>query len=312
MLSRVAHRLYWIGRYIERAESSARLVRVYSDLFLDLPQGTGMGWSAVLEINGVDEAYSLAGGHPDDAKAIVRFLLVDEANSSSLLSSLAHARENARATRDVIPMEAWRVLNELYLTASDQLPRAVREQNRRRVLEDMIRRCQLVGGLMSGTMSHGNAYQFARMGWHLERADMTTRIIDVAAALLMTGREELAPFDNTLWMTVLRSLSGYQMYRQYVRRRVTGADVIGYLMTDALFPRSVAYCVNDVANAVSCLPRGSAPARRCEAIRKLQHAADPAQLDPTALHAYIDQLQLAFAGLNDEVFSTWFAPADAA
>jgi len=312
MLSRVAHRIYWIGRYIERAESSARLVRVYSDLFLDLPRGTGIGWSAVLEINGVDRAYAAAGGNTDDATAMVRFLLVDEANPSSLLSVLEQARENARATRDVIPMEAWRVLNELYLMAGDKLPRAAHEQNRRRILEDIIRGCQLFGGLMSGTMSHGNGYQFAQMGSHLERADMTTRIIDVAAALLISDRDELKPFYNTLWMTVLRSLSGYQMYRQYVRRRVNGSDVIGFLMADPLFPRSVAYCNIEVASAIACLPRSRTPARGCEAIHELQRAVDPSRLDPAALHDYIDQLQRAFASLNDEVVTTWFAPADAA
>jgi uncharacterized alpha-E superfamily protein len=312
VLSRVGHRLFWIGRYVERAESSARLIRVYSDLFLDLPRSSGMGWRTVLAINGVENAFAAAGGDPDDETAIVRFLLADEANSSSLLNALAQARENARVTRDIIPMEAWRVINKLYLTGRDKLPGAAGATKRRKVLDDIVRRCQLFAGLMAGTMSHGNAYQFARMGWHLERGDMTTRIIDVAAGLLMSGREELKRFDNTLWMTVLRSLSGYQMYRQYARRRITAPDVIDFLMTDPLFPRSVKFCLTQVENAVQSLPRVDECRQRFQAIHELQEHVDPGKLDPAALHEYIDQLQLAFASLNDEIFATWFAPADVA
>ncbi len=312
MLSRVGSRLYWMGRYVERAESSARLIRVYSELFLDLPQGTGVGWRAVLNISGVESAFTVAGFDADDPQAIVHFLLADEANSASLLSTLALARENARTTRDVIPAEAWRVLNELYLMAKQKLPKAAREPNRRRIMEEVIQRCQLLAGLINGTMTHGDGYQLMRMGWHLERADMTTRIIDVAAELLVTGREKLQRFDNTLWMAVLRSLSAYQMYRQQVRRRVSAPDVIRFLMTDPLFPRSVAYSVAQVENAIACMPRSAALAKSCAAIDDLLQAATADELDPAALHDYIDRLQLAFAGLNDDIFATWFAPADAA
>ncbi|MEJ2138553.1 MAG: alpha-E domain-containing protein [Gammaproteobacteria bacterium] len=312
MLSRVGNRLYWMGRYVERAESSARLIRVYSELFLDLPHGTGIGWRAVLNINGGEQAFADAGGKADDARSIVHFLLADEVNAASLLSTLALARENARTTRDVIPAEAWRVLNELHLMARDKLPQAVQERKRRRILEDVIQRCQLLAGLIDGTMTHGDGYQLARMGWHLERADMTTRIIDVAAALLMSGRDELKRFDNTLWMAVLRSLSAYQMYRQQVRRRVTGPDAIRFLLTDQLFPRSVAYCIDQVENAIASLPRSATPARSCSAIRALQLPAADGSLDPAALHDHIDKLQLAFADLNNDFYTTWFAPADAA
>jgi uncharacterized alpha-E superfamily protein len=285
---------------------------VYSDLFLDLPQGTGMGWRAVLNINGVDNAYAASGGDPDDAAAMVRFMLIDEANAASLLSAVGQARENARVVRDVIPTEAWRVLNETHLAAQSKLPRAINERRRREILDDMVRRCQLFAGLIAGTMSHGDGYQFVRMGWHLERADMTTRIIDVAAALLMTDREDLVRFDNTLWMAVLRSLSAYQMYRQHVRRRVAGPDVIAYLLSDPLFPRSVAHCLERVGNAIRLLPCSEAPAQCCAAIRARRAGFEPDSLDPAALHAFIDELQVAFAGLDEEFVVTWFAPDAAA
>jgi len=312
MLSRVGNRLFWMGRYLERVESSARLIRVYSELFLDLPPGAGVGWRAVLDINGAGDAFLAADGNREDIQSMVRFLLIDDTNPVSLLSTLARARENARTTRDIIPMEAWRVLNELHLMAAERVPEAVQDKHRGQILAAIVQRCQLLTGLIGGTMSHGDGYQMLRLGWHLERADMATRIIDVATALLMTRPEELRRFDNTLWMAVLKSLSAYQMYRQFVRRRVTDNDVISYLMTDRLFPRSVTYCVDEVANAIEQLPRSDAPAASCKAIRDLQREVSPGELQPAALHEYIDQLQLAFARLNDEAYRTWFAPADAA
>lgn len=312
MLSSVGQRMYWMGRYVERAESSARLIRVYSELFLDLPRGAGIGWKAVLDISGADPLFRKAGGNPDDAQSIIRFLLTDEDNPGSLLNALSLARENARTTRDIIPTEAWRVLNELYLTATSQLPAAHEEQSRGQILADVIQRCQLLTGLMGATMSHGDGYQLMKLGWHLERADMTTRIIDVAAALLLTREEELARYSNSLWMAVLRSQSAYQMYRQYVRRRVTDRDVIQFLISDPLFPRSVAYCIGAVENAISALPRADTPARNCRAIREIQESVSLAELDPAGLHEYIDRLQLALAELHETAYATWFAPADAA
>lgn len=312
MLSSVGNRLYWMGRYVERVESSARLIRVYSELFLDLPDAAGIGWRAILDINGVDRAFSDSGGDPQDAHSIVRFLLADAANPGSLLRTLTHARENARTTRDVLPTEAWRTLNELYLMGSEQLPEAVQDHNRGQILADIVQHCQLLAGLIGGTMTHGDGYQLLQMGWHLERADMTTRIIDVAAALLMTGREDLQKYDNTLWMAVLKSLSAYQMYRQDVRRRVAGADVIAFLLNDKRFPRAVAYCLNEVAGAIAALPRSAAPAQRCAAICELETVATEEESDLTLLHEHIDRLQLALADLDRDIYRTWFAPADAA
>ncbi len=128
------------------------------------------------------------------------------------------------------PTEAWRSINELYLYAQERLPRASKARQRDAILSTLVERVQMIAGLLAGTMSHGPAYQYMRLGRNLERADMTTRVIDVAAAVLLSDRPELSRFDNTLWMAVLRCLSGYQAYRQYVRRRVNRNDVIRFLL----------------------------------------------------------------------------------
>ena len=210
MLSRVAERLYWGARYLERAENTSRLVRVYDSLMLDLPSEAGVGWPLLLDITGGRELFGTL--HPKATdRATLRFLLAEPENPSSVLSSLAQARENFRTTRDLAPSEAWRSVNELYLGARRRLPRAVSQRGRNDALRAIVGGVQQLRGLMADTMSHGEAYQFIRLGRNIERADMGTRIIDSAATMLLAGREELQRFDNPLWMGVRKSLSVYQM-----------------------------------------------------------------------------------------------------
>ena len=311
MLSRVAERLYWLARYLERAENTARLVRVYSALLLDLPDSAGLGWDLVLDINGCRPGYAAAGGS-DEARAMLAYLLYEDVNPASLLNVLNQARENARTTRDVVPTEGWRTINELCLYARAELPKSARLRQRTVVMDHIIESVHGVTGLLAGTMSQGQPYEFVRLGRNLERADMTTRIIDVAAALLMTGRPELKRYDNTLWMAVLRCLSGYQMYRQYVRRRVHGPDVIHFLLQDRKFPRAVAHCIGEVHGALGRLPRGEQPAALAQALVARLGSLDTDALDSVALHRLIDDLQVEVARIDAAMAATWFYPADAA
>ncbi len=203
-------------------------------------------------------------------------------------------------------------MNELYLYACDRLPGLAGRRQRFDEFKSIVDRCQHITGLLSGTMSHGPAYQFLRMGRNLERADMTTRVIDVAAAILLTGRPGLARYDNTLWMTVLRSLSAYQMYRQYVRRRIVGADVITFLLHDEEFPRAVRHCLGELHAALSALPRHEVPEQQLQKVIGELGEVRPDALDDAALHELIDELQLNFAGLDGAIHDSWFSPGLAA
>lgn len=303
MLSRVADRCYWLARYLERAENSARVTRVYSDLLLDLPGSTGLGWEVVLAITGTE----MPAGQPGE-KALLNFLLSDRNNPSALLSSLALARENARTTRDILPTEAWRAMNELYLFARERLPRASQARQRDAILSELVEQVQCITGLLVSTMSHGAAYQFMRLGRDLERADMTTRTIDVAAAVLLTGRPELARYNNTLWMAVLRCLSAYQAYRQYVRRRVDSDRVIRFLVTDADFPRTVNYCARDARIALAELPRSEVPLQRTENFVARLASLEVDAADARSLNRLMDDLQLEIARINEAIMAAWFSP----
>ncbi len=311
MLSKVAERLYWMTRYLERAEDSARLVRVYGGLFIDLPRSTGLGWAEVLDVLG-STTTCRALGRDRSERTRLKFLLADTDNPGSVLTSIRSARENARTTRDVIPTEAWQAVNELYLHGTQQLRRAVDQRHRDEVLTGVVERSQQITGMLSGTMSHGPAYQFVRMGRYLERADMTSRVIESAAGLLLTGREELTDYDNTLWMAVLRCLSGYQMYRQYVRRRINAEDVIGFLLKDTAFPRSLSHCVRELEAACGELPNAAKPRREAVQLGRQLDGLKPGRLEIAELHALLDELQLQFAGLHEALAMTWFRPSLAA
>ncbi len=307
MLSRVAERIYWSARYIERAENTARLTRVYGNLLLDLPNEAGVSWSRLVEITGDDEAFADSGRQATD-RGVLHFLLADPGNSGSVLSSLAALRENFRTSRDLVPREAWRTVNELYLYGRDNLRRAVFQRRREEILSTVMEHCQQVRGMLADSMNHGDAYQFLRIGRGLERTDMTTRIIDVAAASLMTGRKDLDPYRNSLWIAVLKSLSAYQMYRQQVRRSIVDRDVISFLMFDTRFPRAIGYCLAELDNSLRSLPRYEAPLRGVLRMQRIVGDLDIAAIDLAELRAFIDTTQLDLAKIHEQISLTWFLP----
>jgi uncharacterized alpha-E superfamily protein len=307
MLSRVADRCYWLARYLERAENSSRLIKVYSSLLLDLPASTQLGWDVVLRIKGCEEEFR-AKNENGGERQMLGFLLNESGNPVALLSSLEFARENARTARDVLPTEAWRAVNELCLFARERLPKASQARQRDQILSTLIEQIQGITGMLAGTMSHGPATQFMRLGRNLERADMTTRMIDVAVAILLADRSELARFDNTLWMAILRTLSGYQMYRQYVRRRVQSDEVIRFLLQDEAFPRSVRHCIDQAAGALDKLPRSAKPLSRAHKLRERISSLQLASLDNQALHGLMDELQLDIAEVGNAIRQTWLMP----
>jgi len=304
MLSRVADRIYWMSRYLERAENTARLISVYSQLLLDLPAETRLDWSVPLQILGLAEAFDATGQDRDE----LEFLLADGSNEASLMASLRQARENARTTRDVMPLEAWNAINALQISVRRQLPNdALRPSGR--LPAEIIRRCHEITGIIEGGMSHGSTYQFVRLGRSLERADMTSRIIDVAAASMMTDREDLEHHASTIWRNVLRALSAYQMYRQFVRRRIIGEDVLRFLLFDRDFPRSVNHSIAVLRAAACVLPRSESVVEQVDEVRTRLAGFDLEGSEHLQIHCFIDELQLDFAALHTAIYETWLNPA---
>ncbi|MEX1032321.1 MAG: alpha-E domain-containing protein [Cellvibrionaceae bacterium] len=315
MLSRVAQRVYWLGRYMERLENTARLINVNTNLLLDLPRGTNLGWSTLLDITGSHEEFERKQVKEEEIN-IIRFLVSDLSNSISIMSSLNKARENGRTTREIIPTEAWELINDLYFYVKENAAKSVARKNRQRLLRHIIQHSQQFTGVLTGTMSHTSAYDFIRLGRNLERADMTTRIIDVGTVNLVTNPknsagkgDSLEPFINILWMSVLQSLSAYQMYRQHVQDRVNGEDVVMFTLQDGEFPRSVFSCLAQIKVCLRGLPKGKAALHALALVEeRIIDANLPEILEQGKLHDFIDDVQLDIASLHEAVARSWFLP----
>jgi len=308
MLSRVAENIYWLGRYVERAENTSRIVSVNANLLLDLPKGLAPGWRPLVDISGAnaqfEEDYKDYG-----ERNVVRFLLGDLRNPGSILAALAAARENCRTIRDFVPREAWELLNELYLYARQELDKGMAKGGRHAYLKYIILSAQGINGLLSGTMLHDQGYAFLHLGRFLERADMTTRIIDVRSANLLPHETiELQPFETIQWVSVLKSMTAYQAYRRSEQVRVQREPVLRFLFQHKEFPRAVRHCIDSSRQSLERLPRNEAALRVAGRLKRNLEAAEPWRLDQQQLHAYVDELQLAIGDLHTEIARTWFPP----
>lgn len=317
MLSRVAQNVYWMARYIERAEDTARLISVNDILLLDLPKNS-LGWAPLLFMSGGQDQFFENNAEVNELN-VIQFLVGDRKNSGSILSALSFARENLRTTRDVVPREAWEQINTLYMYVRDHLVIGMSRRGRHEFLRRILHGSQQITGLLAGTMSHTHAYDFVRLGRNLERADMTTRIVDVRSANLLIGQSQVQsqptnaeqeqegnPFDNIQWMSVLKSLGAYQMYRQQVRLRVRGPDVLRFLLQDPHFPRSVLHCQKELEISLKDLPKNDGP-MECIAKMKQQLAdAKITELASEGLHEFIDELQIGLGAIHDQLVTTYF------
>lgn len=315
MLSRVAERIYWLGRYLERAENTARLLTVYSNLLLDLPRGARVGWHTLVEITGTQDEFDEKHKETDE-RSVNRFLMSDKSNYSSIISSISLARENARTTREIIPTEAWEQINNLYLFTRDSMGKATARGPRHQLLQEIIAHCQQIAGLLAGAMSHNSGYNFLRMARSLERADMTTRIVDVGSLTLVPSlmnqglslEPAARPYSNMIWMSVLHSISAYQMYRQHVLDRVNGEDVVTFLLQDKQFPRAVLHCLSKLQTCLEFLPNNDATKQQVSATQKYVQEANIPQLLESGLLEYIDELQVEIASIHARITETWFLP----
>ena len=256
MLSRVADSLYWINRYVERAENISRFVEVSEAMALDCPPGSAEPWLPLIDASGDRELFDklYPGGSPDD---VVKFLVREPDNPSSVVNCLTFARENARQIRDVITTEMWEQINGCYwgLQEPDYWEQPPQEQLR------IIRRdCQLFYGVTDATLSRDLSWQFSRLGRLLERADKTTRILDVKYFLLLPSNEDVGGvLDELQWIALLRTAGAYQMFRQSQQRAIAPQAVAGFLLLDPIFPRSVRYCLERINETLRIIRGGSVP-----------------------------------------------------
>ncbi len=254
MISRVADHCFWLGRYLERAESSSRVLRVTSALALDGILPPAQVWGTAITVSGEDEAFGArfelaARG---DGELVQQYLTWDTENPASIVRSVTSARENARSIREVVSLEAWEAVNEFHLWVHDKRGHDAytlgREGFYRRVREST----QLVLGTIQNSMLHDNAYDFISLGVLLERVGQTARILDVHHHALL----QLSPsmiLEETLWLSLLRACSGFEAFMKRSAGKVTPTTVAEFLILEPAFPRSIRFCVHHASRRLASI-----------------------------------------------------------
>jgi len=307
MLSRVAENIYWMARYLERAEDTARLINSTSNLLLDMPRNANMEWYELIRVFGAENTYNELYQDVRDERTVMRFLITEKRNSSAIIPCINAARENARVTRDIIPYEVWEQMNELFHFSNEFAKGSIGRRKRHNFMSGLIRRCQTMIGITMGILPHDAAYQFLRIGRNLERADMSSRVIDVAAAQLLPEEEEFNPaFATVRWISVLKSLNAFQAYRQQGLVGINGAAILDYLLSSREFPRSIGHCLGEVGGCLKALPRPHSARRQLNTLVREVDAARTRNLRRSGLHKLIDKLQLGVGQLHTAISNTYF------
>ena len=309
LLSRVAERLYWMARYMERAEDTARLTHAYTHLIMDIPEGTDLGWDILVNILEGEPAFEQRYRAYNEHN-VLSFLIADADNVGSIRNTLQAARENVRTTRDVLPAEIWEHVNELYLYTQEFAEKSVGRRNRHHFLEQVIARCQIISGLAITTMCRDNTFRFMALGHMVERADMTTRIIDVGAGALLEEGRHNPTVDPLIWGALLKSVSAMSTYKRQVGPLTEGASVVEFLLKEATLPRSVAFCLNSIRAEIGKLQKPKPALRKLERARRRLARFDPESATPAELHTFIDRTQLDITDLHDSISASWFLPTE--
>ena len=311
LLSRVADAVYWMGRYIERAENVARFIDVNQNLMLDLPSGFGEQWQPIVDTTG-DRAAFLEQYGEATLTNVVQFLAFDTRNPNSIYSCLTAARENARSVRETISSEMWEQINSLYLLIAMESRKKLAE-GLPQFCREVRMSCHLFQGISHSTMSHNEAWHFIRLGTSLERADKTTRILDVKYFILLPSLSDVGtPYDDIQWGAVLKSVSGFEMYRKCYGR-IVPERVVEFLLLDGEFPRAVRYCIGLADNSLHAITGTRLGAFSCTTEQRLgllRSELDYAQVDPilqSGLHEFFDGLQLRMNTIGECIHEDFFA-----
>jgi len=311
MLSRVAESLYWMARYIERAEDLTRLLAVNFNALLDSkPADARHGWESVVGINGDDPLFFEL--HEEaNAQSVIRFLFWEPLNSNSVMSCITRARENARGVREQISSEMWEAVNRLYFLTRNT-DRVDMFNNPTEFFELIRDRAQSFQGITSATMTHGEPYQFIRLGLHLERADKTARILDTKYHYLNLFSK--SPAETSLQLiALLRSCAAFEPYRRASAGQLEAERVVEYLLLNREFPRAVLFCLNLCQRTLEAVGDDPAIPVRSDSPRRIlgRLGADLEYLDihevlGENMEPFLSKFLTRLNSIGDEIARTYF------
>ena len=310
LLSRVAESIYWINRYLERAENISRFVEVSEAMSLDCPPGSAEPWLPLIDVSADRENFDFR--YPQkNQEDVINFLIRDTINPNSIISCINMARENARQIRDVITTEMWEQINVLYWNIQDG--EICWDQPLQEQLSEIRRGCQLFYGITDVTLSKDLAWQFSILGRLIERADKTSRILDVKYYLLLPSLNELGGvLDELQWIALLRSAGAYQMFRHSEQNAIRPNAVARFLLLDPIFPRSVRYCLDGISDTLKMIELNPIPKEptKLECMRGLLKAkwsyVRVENIISDGLHEAIDSLQIDLNELHNLIQDQYF------
>lgn len=318
MLSRTADHLFWMSRYTERAENTARMLDVNYQTSL-LPQSTTVaqaGWQGLLSISELKPAYAAKYGDSINPRDVMDFMVRDEKNSSSIISCLKNARENARAVRGTLTTEVWETQNQTYLEVFRMLRNGDFERDPGQFFEWVKFRSHLSRGVTLGTMLQDEAFHFLRLGTFLERADNTARLVDVKfhsfqGDFLGAPNVEDQEYDFYHWSAILRSVSGFEVYRKVYRDVIKPERVAELLILRADMPRSLLGCLNEVMSNLAMVTSdpSSETQRRAGKLRADLQFARIDEILATGLHAFLTQFLDRVNELGAHISREFLVPA---
>jgi uncharacterized alpha-E superfamily protein len=312
MLSRVASNLYWMSRYVERAESTARVLDVTwrMSLLVKEPRLQDQEWFAPLNITGT--LFPFAGRHSTVcAKEVLHFVALDPENPSSIYSCAKHARENARAVRGSITSEMWEVLNATWLEMQKMNEDKMNAHGVSAFFDWVKERSHLFRGVAFGTMRRDEAFNFTRLGTHMERADATARILDVKYHILLPSVEDVGgAVDYYQWSAVLRSVSAFEAYRKVYRDVITPIRLAELLVLRDDIPRSLHFCMRQVMETLDLVKndRSAETLRQAGQILSQLRYGRISDIFALGLHEYLTDYLDAMQELSAQIQGSFFAP----
>lgn len=315
LLARYGEEVFWLARHVERIENLARIVDV-NETFSRDSRGA-QDWTLVLRIFSDEDRYAERHGAPT-SPGVLRYYLLDRDNPGSLVSLTRAARENARTLRPLISTEMWEHLNRFHSRIRTLSEADIRVERLDRLSGEIKQACQTHTGITEGTFYRDESWCFYELGRLIERADQTTRLLDVKYHALLPRVEDVgSPLDVAQWNAVLRSAAGYHAYRRVHPRGLSPARVAGFLLFDPWFPRSVRRCIGRLDEVLAMLDEAfDAPASPevDERLDDLRAIVDNETIDDViarGLHEFSDRLQLELIALAEAIRTDYFAAADA-
>ncbi|HEY8381543.1 MAG TPA: alpha-E domain-containing protein [Microvirga sp.] len=310
LLARAAENLFWLGRYLERAENLARILEVNATFDRDI-QGM-QNWLPVLRLHR-DEARFLATHDAASADAVLYFYILDRENPTSIVSAITNARSNARALRPLISREMWSQLNVLFNWIST-LDRQVLSPGRlTRLLAEIEEACQTHTGITEGTFHRDQGWAFYWIGRYIERADQTTRLLDIKSHFLQSrSSDETSSMDLAHWNALLRSAAAYHPYRRVRSAAVTPEGIAGFLLLDQGLPRSVLLCTHEVDRLLAelrlhyVLSAGETAADEVRALRAELRDLAGRELLGDGLHELLDLVQRRLIAVTKHLSAEFF------